>query len=266
MHAMTIDALAGGDRVILGVGLSGPQIVEGWYGQPWGKPNARLRDYVAILRKVLAREAPVSHDGPEISLPYRGPGSIGQGKPLRTILHPAGKVQLWLGVGGPKNVELCGEVADGWLPMGFAPAQLDDLQRGFAKRGGEPDGFQTFVNATIELTDDVKAALDRRRPLAAMYVGGMGSQTHNFHKEAMIRQGFPEAAERIQELWVAGRKDEAAAAMPDAFIEKDMLLGDEQRIRRRWAQWTHPPGVTGLIANAETEADLRLLAALRDGR
>jgi F420-dependent oxidoreductase-like protein len=266
MHAMTIDALAGGNRVILGIGLSGPQIVEGWYGQPWGKPNARLRDYVAILRKVMAREAPVSHDGPEIALPYRGPGALGQGKALRSILHPAGQVEVWLGVSGPRNVELCGEIADGWLPMGFSPGQVADLERGFAKRGGRPAGFNTFTNTTIEITDDVKAALDRRRPLAAMYVGGMGSRSHNFHKEAMIRQGFPEAAERIQALWLAGRKAEATAAVPDEFIELDKLIGDEQRIRRRWAAWKHPPQVTGLIATAETEADIRLLAALRDGR
>ncbi|HET6873608.1 MAG TPA: LLM class flavin-dependent oxidoreductase, partial [Acidimicrobiales bacterium] len=117
MHAMTIDALAGGDRVIIGVGVSGPQIVEGWYGQPWGRPNPRLRDYLQIMRKVLDREAPVTHDGTEISLPYRGPGSIGQGKPIRTILHPPARVPLWLAAGGPRNTELCAELCDGWLPM-----------------------------------------------------------------------------------------------------------------------------------------------------
>src|SRR3984957_2471867 len=117
MHALTIDALAGGGRVIIGVGVSGPQIVEGWYGQPWGHPTERLRDYVAILRKVLDRDAPVTHDGPEISLPYSGPGSSGQGKPLRSILHASAPIPLWIASGGPKNTELCAEVGDGWLPM-----------------------------------------------------------------------------------------------------------------------------------------------------
>src|SRR5690349_18567630 len=121
MHAMTIDALAGGNRMILGIGVSGPQIVEGWYGQPWGKPNSRLRDYVEIVRKVLDREEPVHHEGPEISLPYRGPGATGQGKALKSIMHPVARVPVWLASGGPKNTELCAELCDGWLPMGFGP-------------------------------------------------------------------------------------------------------------------------------------------------
>jgi F420-dependent oxidoreductase-like protein len=266
MHAMTIDALAGGGRMIIGLGLSGPQIVEGWYGQPWGKPNARLRDYVAILRKVMDREGPVDHDGPEISLPYRGPGALGQGKALRSILHPTARIPIWLGVGGPRNVELCGEVADGWLPMGHAPgSQKTSLEAGFARRGGRPADFEVFTNASIEITDDVAAALDRRRPMAAMYVGGMGSESHNFHREAMARQGFPEEAARIQELWLAGRKDEAIAAMPDAFLERTALIGDEQRIRRKWAGWEIPAGATGIISGAATLEEVRLLATLRDG-
>src|SRR3954453_11952742 len=138
MHALTIDALAGGGRVIIGVGVSGPQIVEGWYGQPWGKPNARLRDYVAILRKVLDREGPVTHDGPEISLPYTGPGALGQGKALKSILHPASRIPIWLATGGPKNTELGAELCDGWLPMGLGPDGVagyrGPLDRGFARR------------------------------------------------------------------------------------------------------------------------------------
>src|SRR3984885_14430086 len=146
MHAMTIDALAGGGRVIIGIGVSGPQIVEGWYGQPWGHPTERLRDYLAIMRQVLAREAPVTYEGTEISLPYRGPGSSGQGKALRSILHAAGPIPLWLASGGPKNTELCAEVADGWLPMGFGSASdLTPLEQGWSARGGRPAGFEIFT-------------------------------------------------------------------------------------------------------------------------
>lgn len=267
MHAMTVDALAGGGRVIIGIGVSGPQIVEGWYGQPWGHPTDRLRDYVAIVRKVFEREGPVTHDGPELALPYRGPGALGQGKALRSILHAAAPIPVWLASGGPRNTELCAEVADGWLPMGLPPgdAHLPILERGWEKRGGRPHGFDVFTGLTVQLTDDVAGALDRMRPLTAMYVGGMGSSSHNFHREAMARRGFPEAAERIQALWLDGRKDEAVAAVPDEYLEQGSLLGDEQRIRRQWAAWRRPAGVTGVIVDVPGEDELRLVAALRDG-
>jgi F420-dependent oxidoreductase-like protein len=268
MHAMTIDALAGGGRVIIGIGVSGPQIVEGWYGQPWGHPNARLRDYVSIVRKVLDRDMPVTHEGPEISLPYRGPGSIGQGKALRSILHPAAPIPLWLAAGGPRNTRLCAEVADGWLPMGLSRdgSHLRDLEQGWQARGGRPPDFEVFTGCSVELTDDVADALDRRRPLTAMYVGGMGSATHNYHRDAMARRGFGAAAARIQELWLAGRKDEATAAVPDEYLEQDAFIGDEQRIRRRWAAWSPPPAVTGIIVGAPGVKELALMAELRDGR
>jgi len=269
MHAMTIDALAGGGRVIIGVGVSGPQIVEGWYGQPWGHPTARLRDYLTIVHKVLAREAPVTHDGPEISLPYRGPGAIGQGKPLLSILHAPAPIPLWMASGGPRNTELCAELCDGWLPMGLPPsgvgAYADEFARGFAARGGPPDSFEVFSGCDVQITDDVAGALDRRRPLTAMYVGGMGSATHNYHREAMARRGFPEAAARIQELWLAGRKQEAVAAVPDEYLEQGSLVGSERRIRERWPS-IGAPGVTGLIVGAPGVDELRLLAELAGTR
>jgi F420-dependent oxidoreductase-like protein len=266
MHAMTIDALAGGGRVIIGIGVSGPQIVEGWYGQPWGHPTPRLRDYVAIVRKVLDREGPVSHDGTQLSLPYRGPGATGQGKALRSILHPTSRIPIWLASGGPRNTELCAEVADGWLPMGLGTGNsVPALERGWAERGGRPPEFEIFSNASVEITDDVAGALDRRRPLTAMYVGGMGSETHNFHKEAMARRGFPDEAQRIQDLWLAGKKTEAVEAVPDAYLEQSLYVGDEQRIRRRWAE-QEPAGLaTGLILDVPGVEELRLIAGLRDG-
>ena len=259
MHAMTVDALAGGNRLILGIGVSGPQIVEGWYGQPWGRPNQRLRDYVTILRKVLDRQEPVAHDGPEIQLPYRGPGALGQGKALKSIMHPVAPVPIWLAAGGPRNTELAVECCEGWLPMGLGPDGVPAAAR-------EKEGFEVFTGASVTITDDVKGVLDAMRPLTAMYVGGMGSQSHNYHRDAMARRGFPEAADRIGELWRAGRKEEAQAAVPEDYLEQSALVGSVQRIRRRWEEGYAPPGVTGVIVGAEQPEALELMADLAGTR
>jgi F420-dependent oxidoreductase-like protein len=268
MHALTIDALAGGNRTIIGLGVSGPQIVEGWYGQPWGNPNRRLREYVAIMRKVFARE-PLTNEGPEFPLPYNGPGALGQGKPLRSILHPAGEIEIWLAAGGPQNTALSAEVADGILPMGWGadgPAIYGpSLDKGFAKRGEHPDSFENFGGLNIMITDDVQGALDKMKPLTAMYVGGMGSESHNYHREAMARRGFPEAAERIHELWLAGKRDEAIAAVPDEYHDDGALIGSIDRIRDRWEAWTRM-GFTGLIVRAEDSVGIELLADLAGTR
>jgi F420-dependent oxidoreductase-like protein len=271
MHAMTIDAMAGGGRVIIGIGLSGPQIVEGWYGQPWGRPNVRLRDYVEITRKVLDRKEPVSHKGEEISLPYQGAGALGQGKALKSILHPASRVPIWLASVGPRNTELCAELCDGWLPMGIGPQGVrpfrQTLEKGFAKRAaGPPEDFEIFGGCTVRITDDVRAALEDMRPLAAMYVGGMGSETHNYHREAMARRGFPAEAEQIGELWRAGRKEEAMAAVPDEYLEQTALLGSPRRIREKWNAGAVAPGVTGVIVNTAQLEALDLLAELAGTR
>lgn len=268
MHALTIDALAGGGRVIIGLGVSGPQIVEGWYGQPWGNPNQRLREYIEIMRKVFARE-PLTNDGVEFPLPYAGPGAVGQGKPLRSILHPVGEVELWLAAGGPLNTALSAEIADGMLPMGWGSDGLSvygpSLDKGFARRGSRPAEFEIFGGTTVEITDDVRAALDAKKPLTAMYVGGMGSATHNYHREAMARRGYPEAAERIHELWLAGRRDEAVAAVPDEYLDDGALIGSVSRIRERWEPLTRM-GLTGLIIRSETDAGLELVAELAGTR
>ncbi|HEX7095350.1 MAG TPA: LLM class F420-dependent oxidoreductase [Acidimicrobiales bacterium] len=272
MTGMTIDAMAGGGRVILGIGVSGPQIVEGWYGQPWGKPNARLRDYVTIVRKVLERKEPVSHDGPEIQLPYRGPGSIGQGKALKSILHPHPGIEVWVASGGPANTALAAELCDGWLPMGFGPNGMeiygDALEKGFARRkDGRPrEAFEIFTGCTVQITDDVKSVLDSMRPLTGMYVGGMGSATHNYHREAMARRGFPEAAARIHELWMAGRKQEAIDAVPDEYLEQSALVGSVQRIRDRWRSEFENRGATGVIVRTPQREALELLADLAGTR
>jgi len=255
MQAMTIDALAGGGRLILGIGVSGPQIVEGWYGQPWGRPHQRLRDYVTIVRRVLDRAGPVTHDGPEIQLPYTGPGALGQGKPLRSILHPVAPIPLWLATGGPRNTALAAEIADGWLPMGLGPDGVPPPMRDRA-------GFDVFTGVTVRLTDDVAGVLDAMRPLTAMYVGGMGSRTHNYHRDAMARRGFAAAADRIGELWRAGRRAEAEAAVPVEYLEQTALLGTAARIRQRWNAGFVPPGVTGVILDAAQPEAIALMAEL----
>jgi len=258
MHAMTIDALAGGNRMIVGIGVSGPQIVEGWYGQPWGRPNLRLRDYVTIMRKVLDREAPVTHDGPEIQLPYSGPGALGQGKPLKSIMHPVAPIPIWLASGGPKNNALAFELFDGWLPMGLPPEGVP--------AEAHKEGFEVFTGASVTITDDVKGTLDAMRPLTAMYVGGMGSETHNYHRDAMARRGFPEAANRIGELWRAGKKEEAQAAVPQEYLEQSTLCGSPDRIRKQWEEGYLRDGVTGVIVGTDQLEALELMADLAGTR
>lgn len=244
MAAQTIDAMAGGDRMIVGLGVSGPQIVEGWYGQPWGKPNTRLRDYVAIMKKILKREGPVSHDGKEIALPYTGPGAIGLGKPLKSIMHGNPDIPIMLGTATPLNVRMTAEVADGWLTMHMTPENLRDkylpiIKEGLAKRtdGKTLKDFDIRGTMAVYINKDVRAALDALKPGVALYAGGMGAKSKNFHKDALIERGFGDAAERIQELFLAGRKEEAAAAVPDEYIDDENLIGSPERIKERWQRW-----------------------------
>ena len=267
MAVATHDQLAGEGRVICGLGVSGPQIVEGWYGQPWGRPYHRVRDYVAIVRKVLRREGPVAHAGREISLPYSGPGAIGMGKALKSILHANPRIPIWLGTGSESMVKLTAEIADGWLPFGFNPGMLDLyrpwLEEGFRRAGGGKSlaNFEIQAGCQVAITDDVQGALDAMKPMTALYVGGMGHPKKNFHKERMIRCGHAEAAERIQELFLAGRREEAVREVPDEFLDAGSLVGPVARIRERW-----PPfrdcGATGITIHTEQEDALRLMAEL----
>jgi F420-dependent oxidoreductase-like protein len=271
MAVATLDQLAGAGRVICGLGVSGPQIVEGWYGQPWGRPARRVRDYVAIVRKVLAREAPVAHAGEELSLPYTGPGSLGMGKPLRSILRANPRIPIWLGTGSETMVTLTAEIADGWLPFGFQPGMMSLyrpwLEEGLRRAGGGRTLADLEIQAgcTVTITDDVRAALEAQKPGIALYVGGMGHPKLNFHKERMVRCGYGEAAERVQELFLAGRREEAARAVPDAFVDDGALIGPEARIRERWPRF-RDSGATGLTIHTEQEAALRLMASLAECR
>jgi F420-dependent oxidoreductase-like protein len=257
MAMATLDKLAGGNRVICGIGVSGPQIVEGWYGQPWGRPYYRLKDYVAIMKKIWAREEPVTHDGKEISLPYKGEGALGIGKALKSILHMNPDIPIFLGTGMESTVRMTAEIADGWLPLGFVPetAHLyDDWINEGLKRGGKtPDQFERQAMAAVKVTDDVQGALDALKPGIALYVGGMGHKSINFHKEMMVRRGFGDAADRIQELYLAKKKDEAIAAVPDEFVDSGALIGSKERIAKRFRAW-EDSGVTGLTINGNTEA------------
>ena len=260
MSAATVDAMAGGGRFIAGLGVSGPQIVEGWYGQPWGKPYWRMRDYVTIMRKIFRREAPVTHDGKEIALPYTGPGAMGIGKPLKSILHMNPDIPIYLATGNESTVKLTAEIADGWLPMGFMPGAMDEyrpwLEEGFRRAGNGKSmrDFSIIASVHVEVDDDVKASLAKLKPEVALYVGGMGHQNKNFHNDIMVRRGFGDAAKRIQELYLAKRKDEAIAAVPDEWVDMKSLVGPPARIRERYRAWEDCGAGTLSVRSRQPEA------------
>jgi F420-dependent oxidoreductase-like protein len=271
MAMATVDALAGGGRVICGLGLSGPQVVEGWYGQPWVRPVARMHDYVEILRKVWRRDGPMVHDGSAISVPYAGDDATAMAKPLRSILHTT-DMPVWIAAGGPRMVELTAEIADGWIPMGFRPGMLDshyrrELDAGFARRasGVAPVDFEIAPSVSVVVTDDLRATFAAMKPRTSMYVGGMGHPELNFHNQSMARVGYPDAAAKIQELFLAGRRDEAAAAVPDDFLDDGGLFGSEKRIRDRYAAW-ESSGATTLIVRSNQARARELLADLAGTR
>jgi F420-dependent oxidoreductase-like protein len=262
----TLDLLSGG-RVLLGLGTSGPQVAEGWHGQAWGKPLTRTREYVEIVRAILRREAPLEHHGEHYDIPYSGPGATGLGKPLRIIVHPPrADVPIYLAAIGPKNVALAAEIGDGWLPIFFSPERFPDthapmLEEGFARRGGRPDGWDLAAHVPVVVTDDVSAGRDFLKPLLALYVGGMGAKGKNFYTRLAERYGYADAAATIQELYLAGKKNEAIAAVPDALVDEVALVGDRARIADRLAAFQEC-GVETLILQARQPEALRLLAEL----
>ncbi|GAB3212746.1 LLM class F420-dependent oxidoreductase [Nocardia tengchongensis] len=252
MAALTIDHLSGG-RHILGLGVSGPQVVEGWYGQPFGKPLARTREYVSIVRQVLAREDKVTSAGPHYPLPYAGPGATGFGKPLKSITHPLrSDIPIWLGAEGPKNVAMTAEIADGWLAIYYTPRLADMynewLDEGFSRPGARRsrEDFEIAATAQVILTDDPKAELDRLRPFMALYIGGMGAEELNFHAEVYRRMGYGEQVDEITRLFRTGRKDEAAAVVPDELILDTTIIGNEAQVREQLKVWEQA-GVTMML-------------------
>jgi F420-dependent oxidoreductase-like protein len=258
MAAMTLDHLTGG-RMILGLGVSGPQVVEGWYGAPFSKPLARTREYVAIVRSVLDRTAPVASPGPHYPLPYTGAGAWGLGKPLRSIVHPLrADLPIFLGAEGPKNVALATEIADGWLPLYYSPFRQDVYANSLA---GAKSGFEIVQGVVVNITDDLEAGLLPVRQMLALYVGGMGAKDRNFHRELIGRMGFEEAAARIQDLYLAGRRDDAVRAVPEALADEIALVGPPARIRDRLQAWRETP-VTSLTVSARSRAELATIAEL----
>ena len=255
MAAMTMDHLSGG-RFMLGLGVSGPQVVEGWYGEPFGKPLARMREYVGIVRDVVARRAPVSSDGPHYALPLNGDGTgvTGLGKPIKSILHPLReRIPTFIAAQGPRNIALAAEIGDGWLPLYYSPhhdAELysPSLEEGFAKRGGRPADFEIAPSVPFVVDDDVERAADTLRPMYALYFGGMGARDMNFHQQVVIRMGYGAEAKRIQDLYLDGKKDEAAAAVPTKLIEKLALIGPPDKIRHDLDAWRASPVTTMLVA------------------
>ncbi|MGE0386127.1 MAG: LLM class F420-dependent oxidoreductase [Gammaproteobacteria bacterium] len=266
MCAQSIDAMAGQGRMIVGLGVSGPQIVEGWYGQPWGKPNHRLRDYVAIMKKILRREGPVAHDGREISLPWRGPGASGLGKPLKSILHGNPAIPILLGTGTDTNIRMTAEIADGWLAGNkWVPARAAHFEpiiaAGLARRTDGLKALPIYAQVRVNVEADVKAALAAWKPQIALYVGGMGARSMNFHKDNMVARGYGAAADRIQELFLAGRKDEATAAVPDEFVDEGALVGPPERIRARLKPWIDG-GIAQLIVQVGNDEAMELMASI----
>jgi F420-dependent oxidoreductase-like protein len=268
MHALTLDHLTGG-RVILGMGVSGPQVVEGWYGQPFGKPLARTREVIDIIRKILAREEPVTNDGPHYPLPYRGENSVGLGKPLKSIVHPLrADIPIWLGAEGPKNVAQTAEIADGWLPIFYSPKSAGMYQpwldEGFARPGARRSRSDFEIAATCHLqivdsAEEKKAALDFMKPFAALYMGGMGAKDQNFHKQVFERMGYEKVAQEVQDLYLTGEKDKAAATIPDELVDDLHIIGTVGEVRERVAEWAET-GVTMLVLSLRTPSDVRRIA------
>lgn len=252
MAALTLDHLSGG-RFILGLGASGPQVVEGWYGQPYPKPLARTREYVQIIRDVLAREKPVEFSGEHYALPH--PGGAGLGKPLKATVHPLrADLPIWLAAEGPKNVALAAEIADGWLPLFFSPKEdaryRAELAEGFGRAGARraPADFEIAATVPVVVGDDVEACADLVRPFLALYMGGMGARGANFHFDVFARMGYEDVATRVQELYLAGDKPAAVAAVPTALVEDVALVGPVEKVRDELAAWRETCVTTMLVS------------------
>tara|TARA_Y100000590_G_scaffold275359_1_gene309142 strand:- start:6335 stop:7351 length:1017 start_codon:yes stop_codon:yes gene_type:complete len=258
MAAITLDHLTKG-RVILGLGVSGPQVVEGWYGQPFSKPLSRTREYVGIIKKILKREEPVSNDGEHYPLPYIGEGSWGLGKSLKSITHPLrADLPIFLGAEGPKNVTMTAEIAEGWLPLYYSPYR----QEVYADQIKDANkGFEISAGVLINICDDIEKGLIPVKNNLALYIGGMGAAKKNFHTDLMKRMGFESEANKIQELFLAGKRTEAALAVPDKFADEISLVGPKERIKERVEAWRDTP-VTSLLISTHDKERLREIAEI----
>ncbi|KAA8969490.1 LLM class F420-dependent oxidoreductase [Mycobacterium sp.] len=267
MAALTLDHLSGG-RHILGLGVSGPQVVEGWYGQPFPKPLARTREYIDIVRQVLAREQPVTSGGPHYPLPLTGERTTGLGKPLKAITHPLrADIPILLGAEGPRNVALAAEICDGWLPIFYTPRLADMynawLDEGFARPGARRrrEDFEICATAQVVITDDRPAAFAGIKPYLALYMGGMGAEDTNFHADVYRRMGYSEVVDDVTRLFRSNRKDEAARAIPDELVDDAVIVGDADYVRKQITVW-EAAGVTMMVVSARSAEQVRELAAL----
>jgi len=266
MTAMTIDQLSGG-RMVLGLGMSGPQVVEGWHGTAYGKPLTRTREYVEIIRKIFAREAPLEYSGKYYEIPYKGADATGLGKPLKSIVHGRKDLPIYLAAIGPKNVSLAAEIADGWIPVFFSPTRFkvfdEAVKDGFAKAGGGKDftRFDIAPYVHVALGADVQACFDQCKPQLALYIGGMGAKGRNFYNDLARRYGYEAEAEKIQVLYLSGRQKEAIAAVPDKLVDEVALCGPKERIRERLAEWKKVPVTTLNVASGSLDA-VRTMAEL----
>jgi F420-dependent oxidoreductase-like protein len=259
MHALTLDHLSGG-RMMLGLGLSGPQVVEGWYGRPFpASPLTATREYVDVVRQVLRREAPVELSGRFHSHPYQGPDATGLGKPLKPITHPLrADLPILLGAEGPKNVAQTTRIADGWLPLYWSPTRPEVYGPALADL---PEGFLVAPMAQARVCDDVAEGLLPVKMMLGFYIGGMGHAARNFHADLMARMGYEEEARRVQDLFLSGRREEAVLAVPDAFADEISLVGPRERIAERLESWRKGP-VTDLLVLSTDRHTLRVLAEL----
>lgn len=267
MTAMTLDQLSGG-RMVLGLGLSGPQVVEGWHGVAYGKPLAKTREYIEIVRTIFKREEPLAHTGEQYQIPYQGADATGLGKPLKSILHGRADLPIYLAAIGPKNVTLAAEIADGWLPIFFSPQHYDQaykeqIEAGFALAGGGKSvaNFDIAPTVMVVVEDNLEMARNAVKPMLALYIGGMGAKGKNFYNDLAIRYGYEEAAAKIQELYLAGQRGEAMMAVPDGLVDDIALVGPKARIKERLELWKNSP-ITTLNVGVTNLESLRAIAEL----
>ena len=265
MTAMTLDALSGG-RFILGVGPSGPQVIEGWHGVPYQPSLTRTKEYVRIIRQILRREEKVSFDGRCYQLPYKGEGATGLGKPLRSIIHGRADMKIYTAAITPPGIRAAAEVADGFFPIFTDPERFDlfepDIEAGLAKRDDlTRQDFDVLPSVSISVGDDLSVCLNRFKPTLALYIGGMGAREKNFYNELACKMGYEAEAKQIQDLFLAGKREEAAAKVPDALVDAVNLCGPRERIAERLERWKGSATST-LCIHASSVDVVRMMAAL----
>lgn len=265
MTAMTLNQLSGG-RFLMGLGLSGPQVVEGWHGASYQKPLTRTREYLEVVRAILRREEALTYDGEIYQIPYQGQDATGLGKPLKVTLNAQPDIPIYLAAIGPKNVALTAEIADGWLPIFFSPERYDDIYKehveaGLARAGKTPADFDIAPFVSVVVEDNLDVAYNMLRPMLALYIGGMGAKGKNFYNDLAGRYGYEEAAAEIQDLYLAGRRAEAMAKVPAALIDEVALVGPKERIKERLSCWQESPVTTLNISVFNVEA-LRTIVEL----